>query len=182
MRYSHIATREDILYYEYSTLYIEFLYEEIPHGVDAHLYGRIPKRNIDELEILQVTVQNILDNSLKLIRENYYELTKSIDELTEDILNDEAVINKSMRIKSKVKEYIDKYWEILRKIDDPTNINKLKNEMLEEIKEILIEFKYINIYDGCQVIVEKWKNGLAEDTEIIATSEVYTLGRSREPR
>ena len=53
-------------------------------------------------------------------------------------------------------------------------------EMLLEIKDILFHFEFINIYDGYQNIAEIWKNSLAEDLELIALVDFYTVARTRE--
>ncbi|WKB36430.1 hypothetical protein QS257_04775 [Terrilactibacillus sp. S3-3] len=60
-------------------------------------------------------------------------------------------------------------------------MTQLMDEMLVEIKETLSEFKYIDVYDGYQIVAEIWKNALTHDTEIIALSDFYKAGRTREP-
>jgi type I restriction enzyme M protein len=50
--------------------------------------------------------------------------------------------------------------------------------MLAEIKEILKEFRHVNVYDGYQVIAKIWEECLKEDTEIIAsTKDFYQAAR-----
>ena len=46
---------------------------------------------------------------------------------------------------------------------------------------MLAAFDYIDIYDGYQIIAEIWKQSLTHDTELIAASDFYTVGRTREP-
>src|SRR5699024_5737385 len=60
-------------------------------------------------------------------------------------------------------------------------IEPLKDEMLTEIKQLLKQFKHVSTYAGYQIIAELWEEMLAEDTEKIAISEFYTVGRTREP-
>ena len=182
--YSHLAYLKDILENQYNMnipRYIEAIGEEIPQDVDAHLLGGIPQKNIDDLKILQSTVSDVFGKSLKEIREGYIELLKPVEEISEDILSDSRIVEKSKEIESKTKAYIDKYWDILRTVDKSSNMAQLMDEMLVEIKEILSEFKYIDIYDGYQIVAEIWKNALTHDTEIIALSDFYTAGRTREP-
>ncbi|PGW87622.1 type I restriction-modification system subunit M [Bacillus thuringiensis] len=182
--YSHLATREEILKNQYNMnipRYIEAIDEEIPQDVDAHLLGGIPQKNIDDLKILQSTVSDVLGQSLKEIRAGYVELLKTVEEVSNDILSDPRIVKKSKEIQSKAKVYIEKYWGILRNIDNTSNLTLLMDEMLVEIKEILSEFKYIDVYNGYQIVAEIWKNALIHDTEIIALSDFYTAGRTREP-
>ena len=55
------------------------------------------------------------------------------------------------------------------------------DEMLESIKDILKDYKFIDVYNGYQIIAEVWKNTLTHDTEIIANEGFYNAGRTREP-
>ncbi|RJG21679.1 type I restriction-modification system subunit M [Paenibacillus thiaminolyticus] len=182
--YSHLATREEILENEYNMnipRYIEAIDEEIPHDVDAHLLGGIPQANIDNLKILQSIVPDVLKQSLREIRDGYVELLKPVAEISVNILNDSRIIERSKAIESKVKSYIEKYWDILRKVDKSSSLTQLMDEMLIEIKVILSAFNDIDVYDGYQIVAEIWKNALTHDTEIIALSDFYTAGRTREP-
>ncbi|MHA7103281.1 type I restriction-modification system subunit M [Bacillus sp. C-3-6] len=182
--YSHLATREEILENQYNmniSRYIEAIDEEIPQDVDAHLFGGIPQKNIDGLKILQSTVSDILGQSLKEIRDGYVGLVKPVEEISDDVLSDAQIVAKSKEIEREAKSYIDKYWDILRNVDNSSSLTQLMDEMLVKIKEILSEFKYIDVYDGYQIVAEIWKNALTHDTEIIALSSFYTAGRTREP-
>ncbi|RTR26718.1 type I restriction-modification system subunit M [Robertmurraya yapensis] len=182
--YSHLATREVILQNDYNLnipRYIEAIDEEIPQDVDAHLLGGIPQKNIDDLKILQSTVSDVLGQSVKEIREGYVELSKPIEEISNDILSDSRIVRISKGIENKAKSYTDKYFDIIRNVGKNSNLTQLMEEMLVEIKEILSEFHYIDVYDGYQIVAEIWKNTLIHDTEIVSLRDFYTAGRTREP-
>ena len=182
--YSHLVTREEIIENDYNMnipRYIEAVNKDIAQDVDAHLLGGIPKKNIDDLQVLQASVSDLLSASMKELRPNYVELTKPIAELMNEILSDKRILNKSEQLKTKVTEYITRYWDILRHIDKNTNLAILMENMLLEIKNMLAAFDYIDIYDGYQIIAEIWKQSLIHDTELIAASDFYTVGRTREP-
>lgn len=182
--YSYLAKRGEILENQYNMnipRYVEAIDEEIPQDVDAHLLGGIPEKNIEDLKVLQSTVPDILDQSLKEIRNGYVELSKPVEDISKEILSDSRIVEKSKEIESKAKSYVDKYWSILRMVDNRSNLTQLMDEMLVEIKTILAEFNYIDIYDGYQVVAEIWKNALIHDIEIISLSDFYTAGRTREP-
>lgn len=183
--YSHLATQEEIQNNQYNMnipRYIEAVEGEIPHDVDAHLLGGIPRKNINGLKVLQSTVPDIMEQSLKEIRSGYAELVKPVDEISSDILSDSRIIEQIKKLESKTKSYVDKHWGILKngKVDIDS-IPLMEEEMLVEIKGILSEFQYIDVYDGYQIVAEIWKNALTHDTEIIALSDFYTAGRTREP-
>ena len=182
--YSSLVYREDILENDYNMnipRYVIAKSEEIAHDVDAHLLGGIPERDIKNLKILNTIVPDTLINALQPLRTGYFELTKEISELTDDIMESEQVCAKSEEMKIRVNEYIDKYWSILIKVNKQSNIKEIMEDMLLEIKEILSTFKFINIYDGYQSIAEIWKNSLTRDLELISLSNFYTVARTREP-
>lgn len=182
--YSHLASREEIKKNEYNMnipRYVESIDTEISHDVDAHLLGGIPHKNIDDLSVLQSLVPDILKSSLKTIRPGYINLIKPVSELTNEILNDIHITDISNEIKEKTETYIEKYWNTLRNINSDTDLQSLMEEMLDNIMEVLKPYKFIDVYDGYQIIAEIWKNALTHDTEIIANEEFYKVGRMREP-
>ncbi|CUK29790.1 type I restriction-modification system subunit M [Listeria monocytogenes] len=182
--YSHLASREEIIENDYNMnipRYVESIDEEIPHDVDAHLYGGIPQANIDELKTLQTTVKNVLDNALKPIRDGYVQLKKPMDELTNEVLTDKNITTKSDIIREKSEAFIELYWKKLHEINNIVDVNSLMEEMLVNIKELLSSFDGIDVYDGYQIIAEVWKNSLTHDAELIAGGGFYTIGRTREP-
>ena len=182
--YSHLASREEIKNNEYNLnipRYVESIDTEISHDVDAHLLGGIPQKNIDDLSVLQSLVPDILMSSLKTIRPGYVNLIKPVSELTSDIFNDVHITGMSNEIKEKTEKYIEKYWNVLRNIDSSTDLLSLMKEMLESIKNTLTDYKFIDVYNGYQIVAEIWKNALTHDTEIIANEGFYKAGRTREP-
>src|SRR5690625_725628 len=75
---------------------------------------------------------------------------------------------------------MDKYWEQLETVHDVNDIEPLKAAMLTELKKILKQFNDVSTYAGYQIIAELWANILSEDTEKIAISDFYTVGKTRE--
>ncbi|HHX62647.1 MAG TPA: type I restriction-modification system subunit M, partial [Epulopiscium sp.] len=181
--YSSLVYREDILENDYNMnipRYVTAKNEKIAHDVDAHLLGGIPERDIKDLKILNSIVPDVLENALNQKRIGYYELTKEISELTDEIIESKQVTEKSEEMKTKVNHYIHKYWEILTKVNIQSNIKEIMEDMLLEIKQILSVFQFINIYDGYQNIAKVWKDALTKDLELISISDFYTLARTRE--
>lgn len=187
--YSHLATLEEITENEYNLnipRYIDSIDEEIPHDVDAHLYGGIPQKNIADLKILNTVAPEVLADSFDEIRPGYLQLNKSLEDLSEELLNNEHVLEKTAELKSKVEKYIEKYWDILHAAAADTNLNELRRQMLGDIKDLLSEFNYIDVYDGYQVVAEIWNDNLKHDMEMIISESskrdnaFYEVGRSRE--
>ncbi|TXL57570.1 type I restriction-modification system subunit M [Cerasibacillus terrae] len=182
--YSHLATREEIIENEYNLnipRYIESIDEDIPDDVDAHLYGGIPYKDIENLHVLQAMVPHVINQSLKEVRMGYMQLTDSIATLTENVLNDAAVLDKSKAVETRIQAYQAKYWEQLKSVADVKAIRGIREAMLAEIKDILLEFDHVDEYDGYQIIADIWSETLTEDAEVIALSDFYTEGRKRVP-
>ncbi|WRP07355.1 type I restriction-modification system subunit M [Rossellomorea aquimaris] len=182
--YSQLVKREDVLKNQYNMnipRYIEAIDDEIPQDVDAHLLGGIPQKNIDDLKVLQSTVPDTLERSLKKIRDGYVELLKPVEDISYMVLNDSRVIEKSKEIEGKAASFINKHFDTIRNVDNISKLSQLMDDMLDEIKAVLSAFNNIDVYDGYQIVAEIWKNALYHDTEIIALSDFYTAGRTREP-
>nr|WP_312579602.1 type I restriction-modification system subunit M [Sedimentibacter sp.] len=182
--YSSLVYRKDILENDYNMnipRYVIAKSDEISHDVDAHLLGGIPESDIQNLKILNTIVPDNLTNALQSLRTGYVELIKEITKLTDEIIKSDQVSVKSEEMKTRINEYINKYWKILIKVNKQSNIKEFMEDMLLEIKEILSTFGFINIYDGYQSIAEIWKNSLKGDLEIISLSDLYTAARTREP-
>ena len=182
--YSNLADRRKIIENDFNMnipRYVTTQSEEIDHDVDAHLFGGIPKIDIKNLKILNEIVPDTLKNSLEEHNIDYVKLNKDIDQLEEEILKSEEVKSKSDKLNAKVENYVDRYWNILTNVNVSSNIKYIMEEMLSEIKNILSEIQYINIYDGYQIVAEIWNNYLIEDLEIISNIDFYSAGRTRVP-
>jgi type I restriction enzyme M protein len=183
--YSHLAQREEIIANEFNLnipRYVELIDDEIPHDVDAHLYGGIPEHNIKDLLVLQDTVPDVMQASFDKLREGYYTPNKSIDQFTEDVLNAPYVIKKAQDLNQKALSYSQKYFTLLKNVTGTEEIRQLHEQMLSEIKSFLTEFAHIDIYDGYQIIADIWKQHLMHDLELIAIHGFYTAARQRVPR
>lgn len=182
--YSHLATRTEIIENEYNMnipRYVEAIDDEISHDVEAHLLGGIPKANVDDLYVLQAIVPDIMSSNLQEVRPGYVKIIKPLQELHDEIMSDSRIKSMSQEIANKTEQYVNKYWDVLRNINETSDIMGLMEEMLVSIKEILMEYPHIDQYDGYQIISDIWKAALTHDTEIIMNMGFYEAGRTREP-
>lgn len=182
--YSHNATQKEIKENEYNLnipRYIETVAEDVPHDVDAHLYGGIPTYQLETLTVLHDLAKDTLYDACKETRTGYVELTQSIDDLKEDILSHDNVKAEIDTLSKEIATYMTTYWDNLKAVSDVDHINPLKEKMLIDIKDILKQFKHVNTYDGYQIVAELWEEMLTEDTEKVALSDFYTVAKTREP-
>lgn len=184
--YSCLASRQDIMDNEYNLnipRYVTALVEDMPHDVDAHLFGGIPVTNIQSLAVLPAIVPDILQHACEELRPGYVGLVKSIEELRTEILQDERVLGKTKQLQGEATHFVNVYWDTLRGIgkENTVEIHQFKELMLSHMKDILQHYTYIDIYSGYQVIADIWRTSLEHDLKIISESDFYTAGRLREP-
>lgn len=182
--YSHLATREEIIANEWNLnipRYVEADNDEIPQDVDAHLYGGIPKKNIDDLQVLKKSVPEVISASFDHFRDGYVTLNKDMDQLTEEVNNAPQILEKNKAVQEIAESFVAKYWDILRNLDQESNLTELMAEMLSEIKMELSKIEFVDTYSAYQIIADIWKENLTKDSELIAINEFYTVGRTREP-
>ncbi|MBO4126928.1 type I restriction-modification system subunit M [Streptococcus suis] len=182
--YSHLASRQELIQNDYNMnipRYVTALDEEIPHDVDAHLYGGIPKKNIDSLSVLNQTVKEVLDNAFSENRPGYLTLHQSIEEFSRAILSSPVVRAEYEQVQSTIVAFIEEYWTKLHRLQMETNTRLLKEAMLADIKKRLSQFDQIDIYEGYQIIAEIWTKTLTHDAELIEQLGFYEAGRTREP-
>ena len=185
--FCHIATKQEILENEYNLnipRYVESIADGIPEDVDGHLLGGIPEDNINSLEVINASVPDIIKSSFSNIRPGYLKMKCTQEELRETIFSSDVIVDKIKKLKSEVHKYLDQYWNTIRNVStNGTNINafKIKDEMLEEIKCILKEYDFIDIYEGYQIIADIWKDSLSHDLGYIEANGFYESGIMRIP-
>lgn len=182
--YSHLATHEEIIANEWNMnipRYVEADNDEIAQDVDAHLYGGIPKSNIDELFVLNKSVPEVINSSFEVLREGYLMLNKSMEQLTEEVINAPQVLAKNDELRKIAESFVAKYWDILRQVNLESDLTSLMSEMLSEIKKQVSSIEFVDSYSAYQIVAEIWKDSLTKDSELIAASDFYTIGRTREP-
>lgn len=182
--YSHLATHEEIIANEWNMnipRYVAADNDEIAQDVDAHLYGGIPKSNIDELLVLNKSVPEVINSSFEVLREGYLMLNKSMEQLTEEVINAPQVLAKNDELRKIAESFVAKYWDILRQVNPHSDLTSLMSEMLSEIKTEVSSIEFVDAYSAYQIVAEIWKDSLTKDSELIAASDFYTIGRTREP-
>ncbi len=182
--YSHLATRQELIQNEFNMnipRYVTAIDGEIPHDVDAHLYGGIPEDNINSLVALHQAVPELMDKAVSEKRPGYFELIQSIEEFSEAVLSSETVKEEIVQAVTYVQEYIDEYWDKLRQLSPDLTSRQLKEEMLGDIKTRLSELPQLELYDGYQIIAEIWTKYLSQDIEFIEQLGFYEAARTPEP-
>ena len=148
------------------------------------MYGGIPESNIASLKVLNASVPEILKKSFSNLRQGYLKMECTPEEFEKQVINSSVVVEKITKLKNEIKAYVDVYWNLIKNISASAGseeIVKIKDEMLEKIKALLMEYSYVDVYEGYQVIADIWKDSLNHDIGIIEANGFYEAGRSRVP-
>lgn len=181
--YSHLVSLDELKKNDYNLnipRYVEQIETEIPHHVDAHLYGGIPKEDFNKLLILTTEIKDILSMHLKEIRNGYYDI-KNMDTLRVDILDSASVKEVNGKLNKRIEVYVEKYWENLKSVNEQTGLAGLKSVMLADAKRLFMDIKWVDPYEAYQVVAELWNTIFNHDLEIIAVSGFYESARMTEP-
>lgn len=181
--YSHLVSLDELKKNDYNLnipRYVEQIETEIPHHVDAHLYGGIPKEDFNKLPILTTEIKDILSMHLKEIRNGYYDI-KNMDTLRVDILDSASVEEVNGKLNKRIEVYVEKYWENLKSVNEQTGLAGLKSAMLADAKRLFMDIKWVDSYEAYQVVAELWNTIFNHDLEIIAASGFYESARMTEP-
>lgn len=182
--YSYLVPRDEIIENDYNLnipRYVDSGTSEIPHDVDGHLHGGIPESNIEDLHILNRVVPEVLERALREIRPGYSNLEQPTEELRNEVMNHARVKAKADEVYELTTEFVKGYWDRLHGMDQIDEVPVVMEEMLLGIKKLLGDFRFVDIYDGYQIIAESWQESILTDMELITAFGIYGAGRQRVP-
>lgn len=184
--YSYLATRQEIINNQYNMnipRYVNSTDDEIPHDVDAHLFGGIPENNIKSLVVLPAIVPDKLQKAYEELRPGYVRFVTSIEKLEKEVMQDDRILNKMAQLHDETALFVAEYWDKLRSVsqENVIEIHQFKENMLVDMKDILQYYNYIDIYSGYQVVADIWRVSLEHDLKVISERDFYTVARMREP-
>lgn len=181
--YSHLASLEEIKRNEYNLnipRYIESIETEIPHHVDGHLYGGIPKEDLNRFPIIMSIAQDIVKGHLSEVREGFYKV-ESIDSLQADVLQSPNLENERETLEAHINIFIEKYWNILKSVSSETNLADLKAVMLDDAKNLFADIPWVDSYEAYQIVAELWHQKFTTDLEVIVGNDFYDAAIMTEP-
>lgn len=181
--YSHLASLEEIKRNDYNLnipRYVELIETEIPHHVDGHLYGGIPKEDFNRLPIIMSIAQDIVKNHLSEVREGFYKV-EAIDSLQAEVLQSPNIETERKTLEAHINTFVEKYWNILKSVSSETNLANLKAAMLDDARNLFAHISWVDSYEAYQVVAELWHQKLTTDLEIIVGNDFYDAAIMTEP-
>ena len=181
--YSHLATLEEIKENDYNlniTRYVEPMETEIPHHVDAHLYGGIPAEDFNRLSVIKTVAPDVLNSHLIEVRKGFFEVA-SIESLQSEVLQSPNIEAERKTLEKNINKFVEKYWDDLKFVSSETNLTDLKGAMLADAKNLFVDIPWVDSYEAYQVLAELWQKKLASDLEVIAANGFYNAAMITEP-
>lgn len=182
--YSHLADSKEIKSNDYNLnipRYVDSDYSELVQDVDGHLLGGIPREGIDKLRVIQNIAPEVINSAFEEIRPGYLKMKQDIGTLKQDILRNDKVKSKIDELSHDIKDFFDNYYRRLKEVDKSVELNKLKEDMLDNVKELLSKYSDVDEYAGYQIVAEIWDEYLENDLEFIINKGFYSAGRTRRP-
>lgn len=142
--------------------YIESNEKEDVQDIDAHLYGGIPEKDIDDLGLYWNVFPSIKEKLFSRFREGYLKLKVSNDEIRNTIYTDDDY----KKYADRIDESYEKWLEFARPIFDKINLNNpresielLSNKIVDIFKDIAL----LDKYDVYQVLMTYWLEVMSDD-------------------
>lgn len=142
--------------------YIELNEKEDVQDIDAHLYGGIPEKDIDDLGLYWNVFPSIKEKLFSRFREGYLKLKVSNDEIRNTIYT----YDDYKKYADRIDESYEKWLEFARPIFDKINLNNpresielLSNKIVDIFKDIAL----LDKYDVYQVLMTYWLEVMSDD-------------------
>lgn len=142
--------------------YIESNEKEDVQDIDAHLYGGIPEKDIDDLGLYWNVFPSIKEKLFTRFREGYLKLKVSKDQIRNTIYTDDDY----KKYADRIDESYEKWLEFARPIFDKINLNNpresielLSNKIVDIFKDIAL----LDKYDVYQVLMTYWLEVMSDD-------------------
>jgi type I restriction enzyme M protein len=169
--YSRMATFEDIERNDYNLnipRYIENIETQDMQDVNAHLFGGIPKADIEKLSKFwdaYPSLKNVIFKESE--RQEYYDIVIDTDDINDVIFTHDEFVKYSKEIKSLLNNWIEKKSPLFRAISNGTRPKELAENLSEDL---LIAFKdkvLIEDYAMYQHFMSYWFEIMRDDVYMI---------------
>ena len=183
--FCHPASREEIVSNDYNLnipRYVEPVpSDKFPEDVDAHLQGGLPLRDLEQLQILNRLFPDFIGVHFSEIRPHYYMPKNDFNHIKHSVLSAEILTRKKAELHTSLNAFCAQYWDIFTNWSDQQAQVQEKKSMLQDIKNLLADFSFIDVYDGYQTVSDLWKDTLNGDLQYIAENGFYQAARLQLP-
>ncbi len=159
--------------------YIDSSTPEDLQDIDAHLHGGIPAADVDSMSRYWEVFPKLKEKLFSFMREGYYRLNISKDDVRSTIYADEEFSAYADKIDMAFEAWRENVDDGLRNIDEFVDVKRY----IVELSEILIaqyaDIELVDKYDVYQVLLSYWQETMADDIFVLA-QDGYEAGRQTE--
>ena len=169
--YSKYVSIKDIENEEYNLnlpRYIDSFDNEVVQDIRAHLFGGIPKVDIDRLSKywnIAPKLRNKLFNNNK--KDGYLDLMVNKNDINEEITNSEEFINYSVNLKKKVNIWEQENKNLLYSININSNVKQIIDTLADNILNTFNDDELIDKYEAYEYLMEYFNDTLKDDFYLI---------------
>lgn len=169
--YSKYVSIKDIENEEYNLnlpRYIDSFDNEVVEDIRAHLFGGIPKVDIDRLSKywnIAPKLKNKLFNNNK--KDGYLDLMINKNDINEEITNSEEFINYSVNLKKKVNIWEQENKNLLYSININSNVKQIIDTLADNILNTFNDDELIDKYEAYEYLMEYFNETLKDDFYLI---------------
>ncbi len=167
--YSRMVSFEEIEKNGYNlniTRYIESTEEEDVQDIYAHLYGGIPMKDIDKIEILAAFSQ-LKSQLFREKQPGYYELAINIDDLFDFVESAQEVKDFYRKVLDVFEDWNSRVLPVMKDINGDTK----PKEFIKDISQILLNLYkpvgHIDEYAIYQILMDYWDETMKDDVYMI---------------
>lgn len=169
--YSKYVSIKDIENEEYNLnlpRYIDSFDNEVVQDIRAHLFGGIPKVDIDSLSKywnIAPKLRNKLFNNNK--KDGYLDLMVNKNDINEEITNSEEFINYFVNLKKKVNIWEQENKNLLYSININSNVKQIIDTLADNILNTFNDDELIDKYEAYEYLMEYFNDTLKDDFYLI---------------
>lgn len=161
------------------TRYIDSTVPEDLQDIDAHLRGGIPAVDVDSMEKYWMLFPNLKEKLFSVMREGYYKLNISKDDVRNAIYNDEEFSEYAERIDNAFDAWKNQVDEGLRSINEDVDVKQYIIELAEALLNAFENIELVDKYDVYEVLLSYWQEIMGDDVYLVSV-EGYNSARTTE--
>lgn len=159
--------------------YIDSSTSEDLQDIEAHLHGGIPAADVDSMDKYWTLFPKLKEKLFSVLREGYYQLNISKDDVRNTIYNDADFSAYADRIDDAFDSWRTQVDLGLRSIDENVNVK----EYIVELAELLIAafdgLELVDKYDVYEVLLSYWQEVMGDDVYLVSV-DGYAAARKTE--
>jgi len=143
--------------------YIDSQEQEDIHNIFAHIYGGIPKQDIDNLSEFWNEFKTLKDDLFLEKNNNYYELKINPEQIKTTIENHTDYLQFIHKFNITLNNWIDNQKDILLNIDGTIRPKKFIYQLSDNILTTFKNLKLIDAYNVYQQLLNYWTQTMQDD-------------------